>query len=210
MDWFERLTGFRETSYDDTRRRLEIDGGRLRSRVNGKSYAIGELELVSVKDLRERVRAANGPGLPLESLWTMRNGYALCSRAGLDAIANHLEASTPDQIDALRGMLRIGVHRQVEVTDGEPAHSLLVSQAFCSALPVAYSLVPAVHWQAFASLVLESAYEATLWAAVDNAQRGGSNVVLLTRLGGGAFGNDDEWIDAAMRRAIQTRRGPGS
>ena len=39
-----------------------MDGGRLRSRVNGKSYAIGELELVSLQTLRERVRA--GGGLP--------------------------------------------------------------------------------------------------------------------------------------------------
>ena len=60
MDWFERLTGFRETSYDDTRRRLEVEAGRLRSCVNGKSYAIGELELVSVQTLRERVHAAGG------------------------------------------------------------------------------------------------------------------------------------------------------
>ena len=51
--------------------------------------------------------------------------------------------------------------------------------------------------------MLESAYEATLWAAVRNAQRGTANIVLLTRLGGGAFGNDDDWIDAAMRRAIR-------
>src|SRR6516225_1185439 len=35
------------------------------------------------------------------------------------------------------------------------------------------------HWKAFASLVLEGAYEATLWTAVQNAQRGASNVVLL-------------------------------
>src|SRR5439155_21396878 len=63
MDWFERLTGFRETSYDETRRRLEVDGCRLRSRVNGKSYAIGELELLSVQTWRERVHAAGGlPG----------------------------------------------------------------------------------------------------------------------------------------------------
>jgi hypothetical protein len=35
-----------------------------------------------------------------------------------------------------------------------------------------------------------------------NARRGASKIVLLTRLGGGAFGNDDAWIDAAMRRAL--------
>jgi hypothetical protein len=38
---------------------------------------------------------------------------------------------------------------------------------------------------------------------VCNAQRGGTHTVLLTRLGGGAFGNDDGWIDGAMRSAIR-------
>src|SRR5687767_9128108 len=55
MDWFERLTGFRETGYDDTRRQLEVNGHQLRSLVNGRSYGIGELELVSLQTLRERV-----------------------------------------------------------------------------------------------------------------------------------------------------------
>jgi hypothetical protein len=41
-----------------------------------------------------------------------------------------------------------------------------------------------------------------MWAAVPNARRGASNLVLLTSLGGGAFGNDDEWILGAMRRAL--------
>ena len=38
MDWFERLTGFRETDYDDTRDKLKVEGSRLRSLINGKSY----------------------------------------------------------------------------------------------------------------------------------------------------------------------------
>ena len=44
MDWFEKLTGFRESDYDVTRSRLEVVGGRLHSKVNGQSYAIGNLE----------------------------------------------------------------------------------------------------------------------------------------------------------------------
>ena len=44
MDWFERLTGFRETGYEETRARLVVEDGRLRSRVNGASYGVGELE----------------------------------------------------------------------------------------------------------------------------------------------------------------------
>jgi hypothetical protein len=42
-----------------------------------------------------------------------------------------------------------------------------------------------------------------MWAAVLNARRGVSNVVLLTGLGGGAFGNGKDWIDAAMRRGLR-------
>jgi hypothetical protein len=63
MDWFERLTGFRETTYGDTRAKLVVEGRQLQSRINRKSYGIGELELVSLQDLRARVKSAGGlPG----------------------------------------------------------------------------------------------------------------------------------------------------
>jgi hypothetical protein len=311
MDWFEKLTGFRETDYDRTRARLEVDGESLCSRVNGARHGIGELELVSLRDLRERatisgdrprrlrVRVVTGDvkrmhedpenagalfqvasqfnllemvspavtpehgvtryqgdhtqgpacaiaagaatiyrnyfvpiegshgqtatrqldgladlGLalsgalnrPIGELWTMQNGYALATQAGLDAIGGYLGALTPDRIDLLRGKLCIGIHRDVEVTSATGPDRPRVSQAFCSALPVAYSEVSRAHWQPFASLVLEAAYEATMWAAVVNAKRGESNVVFLTLLGGGAFGNDSDWIHAAIRRALTIMR----
>jgi len=40
-------------------------------------------------------------------------------------------------------------------------------------------------------------------------QRGGCKTLLLTRLGGGAFGNPDEWIDDAILRclAVEPRHG---
>jgi hypothetical protein len=57
--------------------------------------------------------------------------------------------------------------------------------------------------------VLEGAYEATLWAAVLNARRTSSNVVLLTLLGGGAFGNDTSWILGALGRSPDLIRGVG-
>src|SRR5450631_3916365 len=31
MDWFEKLTGFREMSYDDTRAKLKVEGSQLRT-----------------------------------------------------------------------------------------------------------------------------------------------------------------------------------
>jgi hypothetical protein len=67
---------------------------------------------------------------------------------------------------------------------------------------VAYGRVPQPHWQAFAQLVLDAAYEATLLTAVLNSRRGGSSIVLLTLLGGGAFGNATEWIHIAIESAL--------
>lgn len=310
MDWFEKLFGFQELDYAHTRQQFEVVDGRLHSRANGKSYGIGELELVSLKTLRDRTQSGQGQsgrlkvslvrgdvramhsapkhagalfqvasqfnllemvspdvapehgvsryqydgtqgpacamaagaatvyrnyfakvdgevgqtrdrqlngladmglalssqlGLPLQSLWTMRNGYAMCTREGLEAISAHLSGLDREQIDVIRGMLRIGVHSHVEVTDHQGEQTNFVSQAYCSALPVAYSgeHVPVQHWAAFATLILESAYEATLSAAVLNTRRNGSNMVFLTRLGGGVFGNEAGWIDAAMRRAFR-------
>ena len=63
MDWFERLTGFRETGYAETQGKLRLEGRKLQSLINGKSYGIGELELVSLQALRERAKSAGGlPG----------------------------------------------------------------------------------------------------------------------------------------------------
>jgi hypothetical protein len=45
-----------------------------------------------------------------------------------------------------RGKLRIGVHSDVAVTAGEGEHRPVVSQAFCSALPVAYTSMPSAQW----------------------------------------------------------------
>src|SRR3954452_8232508 len=314
MDWFEHLTGFKETDYADTRKKLAVEGHQLKSLVNGRSYGIGELELVSLETLRQRVKSVGGQsgrlkvslvtgdvrkmhqlpeyagalfqvasqfnllemtgpnvtpedgvtiyehdhtqgpacaiaagaatiyrnyfvkvggregqtkdrqldgladlgavlsqavGQPVEALWKMKNGYAQCSRHGLDAIAAYIGADRPGQVDTLRGKLRIGHHNDVGVTDGADKGPLpIVSQAFCSALPVSYNKhVPSIHWKPLASLVLEAAYEATIWAAVINMHRGASNVVLLTSLGGGAFGNEEAWIIGALRRALEMAAG---
>ena len=310
MDWFERLTGFKEDSYEVTQRRLEIVGDHLRSTMNGCSYAIGTLATPSLKELRDaaaqvigdlggklavsnvsgdvreihRGRAAanalfqvasqfnllemtgpsvspedgvtryaqdhtQGPACAIaagaatiyrnyfapvdgemgqtrdrqidclrdvgnslgngsESLWRMRNGYALCTASGLAHIDEALQTLGSNGVNELRDRLRIGLHWDVQVTDMQsPGH--LVSQAFCSALPVSYTDVPRGRWRLFASLVLEGAYEATIWSAILNAHRRSSRIVYLTRLGGGAFGNDRSWIDNAMRRALRLVEGVG-
>jgi hypothetical protein len=55
MDWFEALTGFRETTYPETRAKVWIEGNQLRSLINGRSYGVSELELVSLRTLWQRV-----------------------------------------------------------------------------------------------------------------------------------------------------------
>lgn len=307
MNWFEELTGFPEPDYATVRERLAVDGHDLVVRGSSRRYGIGELELVSLGELRERaVQPGGGPGRarvriakgevrqmhrqpqyagalfqvasqfnllemvspdvtpedgvtryqhdgtqgpacaiaagaatiyrnylvpvgdgvgqtrdrqldgladlgealsaaldePASRLWTMRNGYALCTEHGLELIGRHLHALDEAGRDALRSKLRIGMHWQVEVTDRTAPPRPKVSQAFCSALPVTYTRIPGHRWEPFARLVLEAAYEATLLAAALHPARGGTNVVALTRLGGGAFGNDDPWIDTAIERAL--------
>lgn len=310
MDWFEALAGFRELDYEATRRNFEIVDGRLRSKVNGKSYGIGTLETPSLADLRNRgseaaekltgniavavlsgdvrklhaeARNANalfqvasqfnllempgyntcpddgvtgyqhdhtqGPACAIAAgaatiyrnyfapvgkragqtrdcqidclkdvgaalgnddgkLWHMVNGYALCSEDGLAQIDRELGRLDAKQTDDLRAKLRVGLHWNVEVTEA-PKTRHAVSQVFCSALPVSYTRVPAARWRTFATLVLEGAYEATFWAAVLNNLQYGSRTVFLTRLGGGAFGNETAWIDTAIRRALRQFRRVG-
>jgi hypothetical protein len=131
----------------------------------------------------------------------MKNGYALPSIAGLNQVDSMLASMLEAELDTLRAKLRIGLQWDTQVTLDGCSH--LVTQAYCSALPVAYGGWPAGLWKRFAMLVLEAAYEATLAVAVLNASKSGNNLVYLTLLGGGAFGNEPEWILDAMRRACR-------
>ena len=134
-------------------------------------------------------------------LWQMRNGYALASREGLHEINDKLKAASESEIDALRKLLRIGIQWDTEVTLDNTGH--LVTQAYCSALPVAYLKHPPELWSRFAQLILEAAYEATVCAGVLNFLKGNNNKIYLTLLGGGVFGNEPKWITKAIFRALQ-------
>lgn len=143
------------------------------------------------------------------ALVEVRNGYTFAGPQGLDGLAAAIDAA---DLDALRGAVRVGLQTDVEVTFARrpqqrferPTRPARVSQVFCSALSCAYSSGSLAQWQPLASLVLDAAYEATLLAAILDAERGrGSGVVWLTFLGGGAFGNSPAWIAAAISRALE-------
>lgn len=302
MTWFEVLTGFGEESPEQVRKNLLIDGDRIKSLVNGRSFAYGQLETPSLGDLRQRVASSSftekklklrevvgnvqnlhtdpanagaifqvasqfnllemtspqvipeqgigiyehdhtqGPacaiaagagtiyrnyfvpvngktgqsadnqidclaelgnalGNPGNILWKQQNGYALLSFSALRIVDSRLRDTEEVELDRLRGLLRIGIQWQAEVTLKNAGHT--VSQAYCSALPVAYSDAPPKQWERFARLVLEASYEAAVCAGIINAQKTGCNRVYLTKLGGGVFGNEKDWIFASLKRALK-------
>lgn len=302
MSWFEKLTGCVGESPESVQKHLFIDGRRLHSRLNGKSWLCGELETPTLAQLRQRVRnikcdlapisvrnvvgnvqhlhlnRANenavfqvasqfnllemtsprvtpecgvgiyekdftqGPACAIaagagttyrnyfvdingrigqtadnqidclsgiaklldnskQRLWKMVNGYALPSAEGLQEINRKLESMDEAALDAVRQALQIGLHWDTQVTLGDAAHT--VSQAYCSALPVAYTNHTKELWAPLAKLVLEAAYEATICAAILNVDRNRNNRLFLTRLGGGAFGNSPDWITDAISRSLE-------
>ncbi len=139
-----------------------------------------------------------------EMLWRIENGYLFPTDEGLDRIDTKLRSSSQEDRNAYRDSLSIGLQWNAAVTLPNACHR--VSQAYCSALPVAYGRQRTDQWTEFARLVLEAAYEATFCAAIINAVRTGSNKLFLTLLGGGAFGNRDPWIIDAIVRAVERYR----
>lgn len=301
-DWFTELVGFTETTGEEIRRHIRVDGEKLISDANGESFLCGKLEIPSLDELRSKLAELPNPkgalkvsetvadvqalhreetnagsvfqvasqfnllemvspdrtpdegvgiyqydrtqgpacaiacgagtiyrnyfvdlgtqigqtkdrqidclaqvgeelGNQSESLWRMRNGYALPSSQGLKRVSEKLGAMSIQEIESLRGKLRIGVHWDTQVTLDGCKHA--VTQAYCSALPVAYCSHSAKSWEPFARLVLEGAYEATFIVAILNAKRTSNRRLYLTSLGGGAFGNETQWIYDAMRRSIE-------
>ena len=130
------------------------------------------------------------------------NGYVWPTWGQLAEAARIITAADPEERDRLTGSLAIGVQADTEVTWRNAGHT--VTQAYCSALPVAYvSGLQGAPWEPLARLVLDAAYEATLCVAAVTAARTGNRVAYLTRLGAGAFGNPVSWVDAALEHAVE-------
>jgi len=137
--------------------------------------------------------------------WHVMNGYTEAQPQALKTLANVLSKRDREQ---LKCAIRIGLQSNTDVVF-ENRYTLLssphrVNQVYCSALSCGYSNSPNALWEPLARLVLESSYEATLLAAsLAHASGRGSGVVWLTLLGGGAFGNDTQWIADAMSMALK-------
>jgi hypothetical protein len=162
--------------------------------LNGRTGQTADNQIDCLADLGKAL--GNGDA----HLWQMKNGYVVASEDGLKEIADRIRSSSDREVDELRKLLRIGVQWNTQVTLGGSQHT--VSQAYGSALPVAYSSHSPDLWEPFARLILEASYEATICTAIANRFQNGNNKVYLTLLGGGAFGNPTAWITGAIERAL--------
>jgi hypothetical protein len=307
MNWFQKLTGLVQESPENVRQHLSACDGVLKSNINGAAHRHGQLEVISLRELRDRVAGLEcgdfsktstrkisikeivadvldlhrdeknrnaifqvasqfnllemvGPGVVPEAgvgiyeedftqgpacaiaagagtiyrnyfvendgifgqttdhqidtlkdlgellgnsnghLWEMRNGYAMATEQGLAEISSQIANASQRKQDDLREALRIGIQWGVEVTLSGSGNR--VTQAFCSALPVAYSRHASSKWEPFARLVLEASYESVFCSAILNRAQTGNGKLFLTLLGGGAFGNEFEWIISAIERSL--------
>jgi hypothetical protein len=143
-------------------------------------------------------------GNDTEHLWEMRNGYVLADEEGLRRINRKLAGMTEEERDELRRLLKVGVQRDTEVVS-KPGGNI-VTQVYCSALPVAYCTAPCEAWEPLARLILEAAYEATFLVAVEQLEHAARPKLFLTLLGCGAFGNRTEWAMDAIQSAAHRYR----
>jgi hypothetical protein len=54
MNWFEKIFGFSETGRDSVHQNIVIEGNKLHSVINNKSYQYGSLECPTLLELRAR------------------------------------------------------------------------------------------------------------------------------------------------------------
>lgn len=159
--------------------------------------------------------------------WVVRAGYILGSSrdgaaaaAALDVANARVFARGSASRAALRALVRVGVQEDTGVTFASrwarADAALRVTQVYAAALSLGgYKTprdVPDEAWAPLATLVLEAAYEATLWAGVAAAARAGvpRGSVYLCGLGLGVFGNEPEWVATAIGRAVATLRAEGA
>jgi len=179
---------------------------------------IGQTEDRQVNNLREALEALGSTAK--EPLIDIQNGYTMSDNERLLVVDKKLKDF--GLRDTVRDLIRVGIMADTEVTGWDYGNkrfkdefpdrpAQLVSQIYCAACAIAYNdEVVSRHWEVIARLVLEANYEATLYAALENARahpgERSARKVFLTDLGGGVFGNDAEWIEDARNRALSRFR----
>jgi hypothetical protein len=139
-----------------------------------------------------------------KSAFVFQNGYVFASsQTELEHVNAKLRESDQE-------LFSVGVHEDTQVVFDSrwerSSGTKTVTQVFCSAIPVSYDEnIPPRSWAPVAKMCLRAMYEATLREAIVE----GKKDVFLTFLGGGAFGNNMEWITDAINHALETCKKSG-
>jgi hypothetical protein len=148
--------------------------------------------------------------------FTVKNGYTDSTNAKLIEFNKFMD-ETPGILEKMANEFHSGIQFDTEVVapnfgnnivfSEDPAHKILVTQVYNSAISVSYSNASVFKWEKFAQFILDCAYEFSFYVGVLNALKhngkDGSKKLYLTKLGGGVFGNQDEWIIKSIRKALK-------
>jgi hypothetical protein len=139
--------------------------------------------------------------------WKMQNGYAFVNESGLEEIGRQIEEMGNNEYEDLKGLLKVGIQKETEVTIIDRLQK--VTQIYCSALPVGYSITDSIKWERFARLILDGLYESTILSAIENREKTGNKKVFLTLVGGGVFGNEPKWIIESVVKNLKKYESSG-
>ena len=139
--------------------------------------------------------------------WTVQGGYTMSEKSKFMKIP-----WSTFNIEELKGLLRIGIHADTQITScgnwglkKNKDKNSRITHVLSSACAIGYNGFGIQPWKELANIVLQATYEATLYAGLENYIRNqdkkNSNIVLLTLVGGGVFGNPSLWILEAIEKA---------
>uniref|UniRef100_A0A6B2L742 Uncharacterized protein n=1 Tax=Arcella intermedia TaxID=1963864 RepID=A0A6B2L742_9EUKA len=170
--------------------------------VDGKLYK-GQLE--------QQINLLNNFFIPVT------NGYINFNGNELTEI---YEPTWDDHFFTDYGDVKVGVQTNVEVTSGTKRDGLIymveqsgqiINQVFTASINLGgtramFASRPKI--QKLAQMLLKAAYRGTILVAMENALKAppelvGRNKLFLTLIGGGAFGNDLEWIVGALYEQLE-------
>lgn len=192
------------TAYRNYLINVDQNGRLINSEISGRGQ--GEYQINTLKDILDEFK--------INDLVHMKNGYLFiyqylditnndCTKYTLSTINTILKEESNQEI--LINKLRVGVQEDTTVYHQNKDDEFKVTQVYVSALPISYNYINCTDadWKLFAINILKGAYLLTLLTACKIAYNENRRVtVYLTRVGGGVFGNPQEWIDEAIKYAF--------
>lgn len=212
--WFEKLTGFREESPENVRKRLKVDGDTIESLVNNRRFTFGRLDIPTLNELRQnspprevykdRIQVSEIVADVQKLHKSSENRNALFQAASqfnlLEMVGPHI---TPEQgIDRYENDYTQGPACAIACGAGTIYRNYFVEienqigQSKNRQIDCLDLIAKELKNEEYDLWKMQNGY------ALPNLERNDSNVLYLTLVGGGAFGNEQHWILESLKIAI--------